>query len=91
MNRMVYVSGIQVGLGRISTRPPVFPLTPTLSPSAGARGKPTYCRRSSLSPAEGERVGVRGPAVVLTRCARRILRCAFRELLLSDQRVLEPD
>ena len=56
--------------GRTSTPPPSLPLTPTLSPSAGARGKPTYCRRSSLSPAEGERVGVRGPAVVLTRCAR---------------------
>ncbi len=55
------------------------PLTPTLSPSAGARGKSTYCRRSSLAPAEGERVGVRGLAVVLTGCALVRL-CAPPEL-----------
>jgi hypothetical protein len=37
-----------------------LPLTPTLSPSEGARGKTKHCRPSSLAPSEGERVGVRG-------------------------------
>ena len=55
------------GSGRSSRPPPILPLTPTLSPSAGARGKPTDCRRSSLSPAEGERVGVRGKSAYCRR------------------------
>ena len=41
------------------------PLTPALSPSAGERGKPLPAERElkfSLSPAEGERIGVRGQA-----------------------------
>jgi len=48
------------------------PLTPALSPSAGEREKESDFLRgrgSSLSPAEGERAGVRGPLLVLSRCA----------------------
>ena len=49
------------------------PLTPALSPAAGARGKPTYCQRSSLAPAAGERAGVRGELVVASRYVPEVL------------------
>ena len=42
------------------------PLTPALSPSAGARGQTNGWRRFSLAPAEGERAGVRGKMAVVT-------------------------
>ena len=46
-----------------------FPLTPTLSPSAGAREDRRQYVDFPLAPAEGERVGVRGELVVVPRYA----------------------
>src|SRR5262245_45418516 len=51
------------------------PLTPTLSPSDGEREKLSSARLArwlSLSQSDGERVGVRGRTVRLTRCAALI-------------------
>ena len=58
---------------RISTVPRC-PLTPAFSPSEGERGSLSLCsdwRRFSLSPAEGERAGVRGNEVALSLVVSR--------------------